>query len=101
MHIFLGKTAIFVQIPCLKMNCFSIVPSGRRIFRMLSAAAAAMFLLNSCGGDSGYVSIAGYAQGGTYTVKLNMSGSVRTAEELKAGSCASTVPFPDTMRRPC
>ena len=52
---------------------------------MLSAAAAAMFLLNSCGGDSGYVSIAGYAQGGTYTVKLNMSGSVRTAEELKAG----------------
>lgn len=85
MHIFLGKTAIFVQIPCLKMNCFSIVPSGRRIFRMLSAAAAALFLLNSCGGDGRYVSIAGYAQGGTYTVKLNMSGSVRTAEELKAG----------------
>lgn len=33
-----------------------------------------MFLLSSCNQNTNYIQINGYAQGGTYTVKLNMNG---------------------------
>lgn len=39
----------------------------------------------SCGGGDRYVQISGYAQGGVYSVKLNMNGADVTAEVLRNG----------------
>lgn len=45
---------------------------------------AALVLLLSCTGGRGrYVQVSGYAQGGTYTVKLNMKDARVPAEEVK------------------
>lgn len=49
---------------------------------------AAAMLLSSCAADTGYVTITGYAQGGTYSVKLNLSdpdgGVLAEPENVKA-----------------
>ncbi|MBR6305930.1 MAG: FAD:protein FMN transferase [Bacteroidales bacterium] len=49
-----------------------------------TAILAAMLLLLSCAGGRGrYVQISGYAQGGTYTVKLNMKGVTVSVETIR------------------
>ena len=51
--------------------------------------AFAVMILASCGSRDTYVSITGFAQGGTYTVKLNLSGPEGRisipADKIKAG----------------
>lgn len=44
-----------------------------------------MFIIPSCRRNTGYVMIQGYAQGGTYTVKLNMDGVVIAPERIREG----------------
>ena len=44
---------------------------------------SAMLCLASCAGRNGYVRIQGYAQGGTYTVTVNLDGVDVSPEELK------------------
>lgn len=53
----------------------------------LSAAAWAIFCLAavSCASNTGYVALSGYAQGGTYSVKINMDGVAAGAAELEEG----------------
>ena len=46
---------------------------------------ASLVLLASCARESRYIAVTGYAQGGTYTVKINMKGVDATPEELRAG----------------
>lgn len=52
-------------------------------------AAFSLLGLSACGGGSDYISITGYAQGGTYLVTLNMHGEAgkvkKSREELKFG----------------
>lgn len=67
----------------MSLSDFSL--SLRRIPRAASAVVAALCIIVSCGRSDRYVSISGYAQGGTYIVKLNMSGVSLTAEQLKSG----------------
>ncbi len=67
----------------MSLSDFSL--SLRRIPRAASAVVAALCIIVSCGRSDRYVSISGYAQGGTYIVKLNMSGVPLTAEQLKSG----------------
>lgn len=51
---------------------------------LVSAAFAALFCLaNSCVERSSYISFSGFAQGGTYTVKLNMAGVSVDAQDIK------------------
>lgn len=67
MHNFHGKTAIFGQIIDMKKNF--LLPAAAAL------AVAVMSVLSvSCVRESGYVSVSGYAQGGTYTVTFNMTG---------------------------
>ena len=61
MHIINGKSAKFVQI----------LYQGDMKRRFLLLIAALLCL--SCSGDR-YIAVGGYAQGGTYTVKLNLKG---------------------------
>lgn len=51
------------------------------------AALCAIFCLAaaSCARNSGYVALSGYAQGGTYSVKINMDGVTGDADALKEG----------------
>ena len=49
---------------------------------MLLAATLALFLTVSCG-KSSYVSITGYAQGGTYQITLNSDGASVSPESMK------------------
>lgn len=51
------------------------------------AVLCAMFCLAavSCARNTGYVAFSGYAQGGTYSVKINMDGVGTDADVLKAG----------------
>ncbi len=53
--------------------------------KILCSIGAAVILcgLWSCSQDSGYIAISGYAQGGTYTVKLNMEGVGTRPEQIK------------------
>lgn len=72
MGIIVRKSANFVQILCLTMKF-------RIIFTMLSAS----FLLCGCSGDR-YETFSGYAQGGIYTVKVNMKDVSASDEEVAA-----------------
>ena len=76
MDFFELKTATFVQILCLTMN-----------LKRISAIFCTVLLLCSCGRGS-YVAFSGYAQGGIYTVKINMEG-VRVSEEEIAAAVDS------------
>ena len=55
--------------------------------KFIIATAIFSLCLISCRQESGYIAISGYAQGGTYTVKLNLDGDngrIRTSpEEIK------------------
>lgn len=55
------------------------------IFRKISLAAIVVSVLASCQHKAGYISISGYAQGGTYTVKINMDGVCASPEEIRDG----------------
>ncbi len=44
----------------------------KQIFK--EAVVLSMFILAACGPRDRYVTITGYAQGGTYSVKFNMNG---------------------------
>lgn len=46
---------------------------------------AAVFFLVSCSVSPRYIAVSGYAQGGTYSVKLNMKGVAVNAEEIREG----------------
>ena len=72
MDFFELKTATFVQILCLTMN-----------LKRISAIFCTVLLLCSCGRGS-YVAFSGYAQGGIYTVKINMEGVRIPEEEIAA-----------------
>ncbi len=64
--------------------CTNTLPWGTRIYlifmsnisylRNIFYSAVLSFLLVACAPNEGYISISGYAQGGTYTVKLNLDG---------------------------
>ena len=46
---------------------------------------AVILFLASCARESRYIAITGYAQGGTYSVKINMKDVTATAEDLRQG----------------
>ncbi len=46
-----------------------------KIFRSAALTAAIVILAGSCSDRDRYISIQGYAQGGTYSVKMNLKGS--------------------------
>ena len=46
---------------------------------------AVVIFLASCSGNPRYVAVTGYAQGGTYSVKINMKGVSASSEELREG----------------
>jgi len=52
--------------------------------RIFILAFTALLLCLSCAPRMGYVTITGFAQGGTYTVKFNMEGVEETPEQIKA-----------------
>ena len=55
-----------------------------KIFRLFAHVSLIIFLAASCSPQDRYISISGYAQGGTYTVKLNLKGTegmVKTSPE--------------------
>ncbi|MBQ1751467.1 MAG: FAD:protein FMN transferase, partial [Bacteroidales bacterium] len=54
----------------------------KRIFTILTIL---LLLIPSCRRNTGYVMIQGYAQGGTYTVKLNMDGVAVSPEKIREG----------------
>lgn len=57
----------------------------RAIIKQFSFILSAAFLLSACVDTDRYISVNGFAQGGNYTVKLNLKG-VRTApEDIKNG----------------
>lgn len=58
--------------------------SGKYLFSTAVCAVLALVSV-SCSRNTGYVALSGYAQGGTYSVKINMDGVVPGADELKAG----------------
>ena len=56
----------------------------RPIFRIICLAV--LFLgLSACTPRDRYIAISGYAQGGTYTVKLNLKGVTARPEALRDG----------------
>ena len=55
------------------------------IFRKISLAAIVVSVLASCQHKAGYITISGYAQGGIYTVKINMDGVCASPEEIRDG----------------
>lgn len=54
----------------------------RHLFHTIALTIAAAVIL-SCSGTSGYVTITGYAQGGTYTVKANLEGVDEDPETIR------------------
>ena len=51
--------------------------------RLIPFAFAVSCTFLSCTPEPGYVTISGFAQGGTYTVKFNMAGISETPEEIR------------------
>lgn len=54
----------------------------RNIFFIISISFAAAFIFLSCNEKDKYVTFSGYAQGGTYAVKINLKGVSRSPEEI-------------------
>ena len=54
---------------------------SQKILNILSAVA--LILCCSCAPKPGYVTLTGFAQGGTYTVKLNMDGVKATPQQVR------------------
>ncbi len=80
MAILIRKTATFVQILCRKarLNIEIFKYMMDRIKTAASVLAASLISICaavSCAPADEYIVISGYAQGGTYTVKLNLNGS--------------------------
>ena len=64
----------------------SIVKLTAALARSLAIAALLplLFISGSCSRRTGYVSVSGFAQGGTYTVKFNMDGVSASREDISA-----------------
>lgn len=77
MAILIGKTATFVQILCLMRMFLS------RIFKLSAVVAVVMFSAMSCAPRDRYVTVTGFAQGGTYAVKFNLKGVRQSPETIK------------------
>lgn len=73
MHIFCVKSPIFVQILC-RMHAYTHFPAFLRSSVVLSVMAASI-IVSSCSRQDKYVAVTGFAQGGTYSVKLNLNGA--------------------------
>jgi len=56
-----------------------------RIFFKISTLFLIVLAFSSCKRSTGYIAISGPAQGGTYTVKVNMEGVELRPEQVKAG----------------
>lgn len=80
----------------MKMKESSVL-SGVRFIRRIMAASVLLSLLLplSCSRRTGYVSVSGFAQGGTYTVKFNMDG-VSVSREAISASIDSILTLVDT-----
>lgn len=52
------------------------------LMKLFSILALSLSVL-SCGGKDGYVAFRGFAQGGNYTVKVNMKGVRQTPDQIK------------------
>lgn len=76
MRIFALKTTTFVQILCR-------TEMKARHYSILISVLMSIFLIFSCGEVDRYVAVTGYAQGGTYSVKLNLRGCKIAPEQLK------------------
>ena len=87
MHIFNLKTAIFVQILC-RMNKVLHPTSALRASAMFLAVSVILFA-SSCSTKDNYIVITGFAQGGTYSVKVNLNGPdgrvKKSPAEIKSG----------------
>lgn len=62
-------------------NCFKMMKMRRSLFCI--CALSLLFMTFSCTAPAGYVTISGYAQGGTYTVKANLKGVDVSPQELR------------------
>lgn len=65
-----------------------IIAEMNRLFNTISvilALAALLVSCPSCAPDKGYVVLTGYAQGGTYSVKLNLKGVKASQKEIQTG----------------
>ncbi len=65
-----------------------IIALMKRIIKAFPAFLAMVVLslsFYSCAPDRGYCQLTGYAQGGTYSVKLNLKGVKASQEEIQAG----------------
>lgn len=84
MHKFCVKTATFVQILC-RMYTYTRFTDRLKPLAILLAVIS-IFALSACSGQDKYIVITGFAQGGTYSVKLNLnSGRIgKSPEELKS-----------------
>lgn len=54
-----------------------------KLFRLFSICALALAAVLSCAPRDRYMSFSGFAQGGTYTVKLNLNGTEVGPEEIR------------------
>ena len=85
MVILIGKTATFVQILCL--NSFMRRKMMKIEYKHILKAAATLFmtaiLTVSCSERDRYITFTGFAQGGTYSVKLNLKGVDAAPEEIR------------------
>lgn len=77
MVIFCVKTITFVQILCRTPMHF------RRLIHLLCVLSVVSFVAG-CTPRARYISISGYAQGGTYTVKISLEGVSIDPESIKA-----------------
>lgn len=59
-----------------------MIPSAKKIIIRIISSAISAFLLLSCSGGSGYFAATGFAQGGTYTVKMNLEGVSTPPKEI-------------------
>ncbi len=59
-----------------------MVRTIEKISRLMIPVALSVILSASCVRESGYFAATGYAQGGTYTVKMNLEGVTATPKEI-------------------
>ncbi len=80
MVILIGKTATFVQILCLNdTQRKEKTDTMKRAFYIL----AMIMLTAACSPKDRYITITGFAQGGTYSVKMNLNGTDESPEVIR------------------
>ena len=91
MHFYV-KSLIFVQIVWIN----DMKSSVGRLFLQAVAAVCLPFMTVSCH-SGGYVTITGYAQGGTYMVKVDTQGTDVPPEDIKDGIDSILVAFDNSL----